>query len=49
MQPSLLAHWNFTLVEASCKVAHIHEVVMDTPTFDECALCIGDEIIHEMG
>ena len=36
-------------MQPSRKIAHIHEVVMDTPLFYESTLGIGDENVHVRG
>lgn len=37
----------FILLEPTCKVPNVHEVVMDAPLLDESTLGVGNKVVHE--
>ena len=37
---------DFAFVESSCKVADIHEVIMNASSLNESTLSIGNKVIH---
>jgi hypothetical protein len=38
--------WRFGLVHLPCQVPYIQEIIMDASFLNECALGIGDELVH---
>jgi hypothetical protein len=39
--------WDFALVEPSCKIVHIHKIIVNVFLIYESTLSLGDKIVHE--
>ena len=40
---------SLALLKTSREISHIHEVIVDTSSLNECALGMRDKVVHEGG